>query len=144
MRLTAWYFNGSTKENKTHESEFCFVHSAGRSQMAPAFFKQLSGDKVDHGLSAPTQHGEGVHPEVVAVMNEIGIDLSNSKPKLLTDELAKDADLLITMGCGEPCPYVPGLKREDWPLTDPKGKSLDEVRMIRDEITRSASESKYC
>lgn len=113
---------------------FACVHNAGRSQMAAAFFNELSGSTTDRGLSAGTQPGERVHPEVVAVMNEIGIDLSNSKPQLLTDELAKDADLLITMGCGEACPYVPGLKREDWPLSDPKGKSIEEVRKIRDEI----------
>lgn len=113
---------------------FACVHNAGRSQMAAAFFNELSGGKVDRGLSAGTQPGECVHPEVIAVMNEIGIDLSNSKPQLLTDELAKDADLLITMGCGEACPYVTGLQREDWPLSDPKGKSIEEIRKIRDEI----------
>lgn len=113
---------------------FACVHNAGRSQMAAAFFNELSGDKETQGLSAGTQPGERVHPEVVVVMDEVGIDLSNSKPQLLTDELAKRADMLITMGCGEACPYVPGLKREDWPLSDPKGKSIEEVRKIRDEI----------
>lgn len=113
---------------------FACVHNAGRSQMAAAFFNELCGGKEGHGLSAGTQPGELVHPEVVAVMNEVGIDLSNSKPQLLTDELAKDVDMLITMGCGEACPYVPGLKHEDWPLSDPKGKSIEEVRKIRDEI----------
>jgi arsenate reductase len=100
--------------------------------MAAAFYNSLS--KTDGGISAGTQPGERVHPEVVSVMKEIGIDLSEAKPQLLTDELAGKADMLITMGCGEACPYVPGLKREDWPLTDPKDKPLDEVRRIRDEI----------
>lgn len=113
---------------------FACVHNAGRSQMAAAFFNELSGSKIHHGLSAGTQPGERVHPEVVAVMNEIGIDLSNVKPQLLTSDLASKADLLVTMGCGEACPYVPGLKREDWPLSDPKGKSIEDVRKIRDEI----------
>lgn len=111
---------------------FACVHNAGRSQMAAAFYNSLVNN--NGGTSAGTQPGERVHPEVVTVMKEVGIDLSNVKPQLLTDELAANADMLITMGCGEACPYVPGLKREDWPLTDPKGKPLDEVRKIRDEI----------
>lgn len=100
--------------------------------MAAAFYNALSN--TGEGISAGTQPGEHVHPEVVAVMKEIGIDLSNAKPQLLTDDLARKADMIITMGCGEACPYVPGLKREDWRLTDPKGKPLEEVRKIRDEI----------
>lgn len=111
---------------------FACVHNAGRSQMAAAFYNSLTKDS--DGISAGTQPGQRVHPEVVTVMREIGIDLSEVKPQLLTDEMASEANLLITMGCGEACPYVPGLKREDWPLADPKGKSLDEVRKIRDEI----------
>lgn len=111
---------------------FACVHNAGRSQMAAAFYNSLT--KSSEGVSAGTQPGERVHPEVVTVMKEIGIDLSAVKPQLLTDDLAGKADMLITMGCGEACPYVPGLKRQDWPLTDPKGKPLDEVRKIRDEI----------
>lgn len=111
---------------------FACVHNAGRSQMAAAFYNSLT--KSSTGISAGTQPGERVHPEVITVMKEIGIDLSRTKPQLLTDDLAQEADLLITMGCGEACPYVPELRREDWPLTDPKGKSLDEVRKIRDEI----------
>lgn len=112
---------------------FACIHNAGRSQMAAAFFNVIAGESSE-GISAGTQPVERVHPEVVTVMNEVGIDLSGAKPQLLTDELAAQADMLITMGCGEACPYVPGLKREDWPLTDPKGKPLDEVRKIRDEI----------
>jgi arsenate reductase len=75
-----------------------------------------------------------VHPEVLAVMQEKGIDLSNSKPQKLTDDLAREAQLLITMGCGDKCPYVPGLRRDDWPLKDPKGLPIEEVRAIRDDI----------
>ncbi len=111
---------------------FACVHNAGRSQMAAAFYNLLT-DSAD-GLSAGTQAAERVHPEVVAVMKEIGIDLSNIKPQLLNDELAKTAEMLITMGCGESCPFVPGLIRDDWPLPDPKGKPLNEVREIRDDI----------
>lgn len=111
---------------------FACIHNAGRSQMAAAFYNSLTNS--GEGVSAGTKPGERVHPEVVTVMNEIGIDLSTVKPQLLTDELASSAKMLITMGCGEACPYVPGLKREDWPLTDPKGKPLDEVRKIRDEV----------
>lgn len=111
---------------------FACVHNAGRSQMAAAFYNSLT--KSSEGVSAGTQPGERVHPEVVTVMKEIGIDLSDVKPQLLTDDLAGKAEMLITMGCGEACPYVPGLRREDWPLTDPKGKPLDEVRRIRDDI----------
>lgn len=113
---------------------FVCVHNAGRSQMAAAFFNQLADPQKAQAISAGTQPGERVHPEVAAVMHEIGIDLSHAKPKKLTEELAKDAQLLITMGCGDKCPYVPGLRRDDWPLRDPKGLSTGEVRAIRDEV----------
>ncbi len=110
------------------------VHNAGRSQMAAAFFNQLVAPSKAKALSAGTHPAERVHPEVVQVMKEIGIDLSGAKPQRLTEELAKDADLLITMGCGDECPYMPGLKRDDWPLPDPKGKDINDVRRIRDDI----------
>jgi arsenate reductase len=113
---------------------FACVHNAGRSQMAAAFFNQLADRQKAEAISAGTEPGARVHPEVQAVMQEVGIDLSDAKPQKLTEELAKDADLLITMGCGDKCPYVPGLKRDDWPIRDPKGLSPDEVRTIRDEI----------
>jgi arsenate reductase len=113
---------------------FACVHNAGRSQMAAAFFNQLADPAKACALSAGTEPGERVHPEVVAVMREIGIDLSHAKPQKLTEELARDAQLLITMGCGDKCPYVPGLRRDDWPLPDPKGRSFEEVRAIRDEL----------
>ncbi|MHB1023101.1 MAG: arsenate reductase ArsC [Acidobacteriaceae bacterium] len=117
-----------------HKVIFACVHNAGRSQMAAAFFNQLADSKRATAVSAGTEPGPRVHPEVLAVMQEIGIDLSHATPQKLTDELASDAQLLITMGCGDKCPYVPGLRRDDWPLRDPKGLSIEEVRNIRDEI----------
>ena len=113
---------------------FACVHNAGRSQMAAAFFNQLAAPEKAEAISAGTEPGERVHPEVQAVMQEIGIDLSRVKPQKLTEELAKDAQLLITMGCGDKCPYVPGLRIDDWPIPDPKGLPLVEVRAIRDEV----------
>ena len=113
---------------------FACVHNAGRSQMAAAFFNQLTARQKAEAISAGTEPGVRVHPEVQAVMQEVGFDLSNAKPQKLTEELAQGAQLLITMGCGDKCPYVPGLRRDDWPLRDPKGLSPDEVRNIRDEI----------
>jgi protein-tyrosine-phosphatase len=113
---------------------FACVHNAGRSQMAAAFFNQLADKSKAQAVSAGTEPGLRVHPEVLAVMQEVGIDLSNAKPQKLTEQLAKGASLLITMGCGDKCPYVPGLRRDDWPLRDPKGLPMDEVRLIRDNI----------
>ena len=113
---------------------FACVHSAGRSQMAAAFFNKYVNSKGIKAISAGTEPAVKVHPEVMVVMQEIGIDLSNAKPTLLTEELAKNASLLVTMGCGEKCPYVPGLKIVDWSLQDPKGQGLEQVRIIRNEI----------
>jgi arsenate reductase len=113
---------------------FACVHNAGRSQMAAALFNAQADPKRARALSAGTQPGTRVHPEVVAVMREIGVDLSSATPQRLTDELASGAELLITMGCGDACPAVPGLRRDDWPLPDPKGQPLERVREIRDEI----------
>jgi arsenate reductase (thioredoxin) len=113
---------------------FACVHNAGRSQMAAAFFTALADPAKAIALSAGTQPGERVHPEVVEVMREVGVDLSARRPQKLTDQLARGASLLVTMGCGDECPYVPGLRRDDWPLEDPKGKPLDQVRRIRDQI----------
>ena len=117
-----------------HKVIFACVHNAGRSQMAGAFFNQLADPKTATAVSAGTEPGPQVHPEVLAVMQEVGIDLSHAKPQKLTEELVRDAQLLITMGCGDKCPYVPGLRRDDWPLRDPKGLAIEEVRNIRDEI----------
>jgi arsenate reductase len=119
---------------------FACVHNAGRSQMAAAFFNHLANPRLARAVSAGTQPGDRVHPVVVDVMNEIGLDLSRNQPQRLTPELAQDATLLITMGCGEDCPYVPGLARDDWPLPDPKGRPLDEVRQIRDDVRRRVSQ----
>ena len=113
---------------------FACVHNAGRSQMAAAFFNAAADPAKAHAISAGTQPGEHVHPEVVEVMREEGFDLSAAQPRLLTDALARGAALLVTMGCGEACPFVPGLERRDWPLPDPKGQKLDVVRGVREEI----------
>ncbi len=113
---------------------FACVHNAGRSQMAAALFNKLADPAKAVGISAGTEPGSRVHPEVLSAMQEVGIDLSEAKPQKLTQELANDATLLITMGCGDQCPHVPGLRHDDWPLRDPKGLPLDEVRAIRDEI----------
>lgn len=113
---------------------FACVHSAGRSQMAAAFLNHLADPTKVRGLAAGTEPAAHVHPVVVDVMRELGIDLSAARPRLLTDELARSAALLVTMGCGERCPVVPGLRRDDWQLADPKGRPLAEVRAVRDEI----------
>ena len=117
-----------------HKVIFACIHNAGRSQMAAAFFNHLADPQKAVAISAGTDPGLRVHPEVLSVMQEIGIDLSNAKPQKLTEELAGDAQLLITMGCGDKCPYVPGLRINDWPLKDPKGLPIEEVRAIRDDI----------
>ena len=113
---------------------FACVRNAGRSQMAAAFFNKLADPAKARALSAGTTPGDRVHPEVVAVMQEEGIDLSGARPQQLTSELAVQARLLITMGCGDECPYVPGVMRDDWPLDDPKGQPIERVRAIRDDI----------
>jgi arsenate reductase (thioredoxin) len=115
---------------------FACVHSAGRSQMAAAIFNKHANNNLYLAFAAGTEPALKIHPEVQTVMLEVGIDLTNAKPTLLTQQLAQDAVLLITMGCGEKCPYVPGLKIIDWQLSDPKGKGLDQVRIIRDEIEK--------
>jgi arsenate reductase len=113
---------------------FACVHNAGRSQMAAALFNALADSAKARALSAGTKPGPAVHPEVAEVMREIGLDVSAVTPRLLTGDLGRQANLLITMGCGEDCPYVPGVERDDWALPDPKGRPIDEVRAIRDEI----------
>jgi arsenate reductase (thioredoxin) len=115
---------------------FACVHNAGRSQMSAAFFNQLADPELAHAISAGTQPAECVHPVVVDAMREVGIDLSNAKPQKLTAELAKNADMLVTTGCGDECPYVPGLRHNDWPLPDPKGQEIKSVRQTREEIKR--------
>jgi arsenate reductase len=115
---------------------FACVHNAGRSQMAAAWFNALAAPALARAVSAGTEPGTRVHPEVLDAMKEVGIDLSSVTPTLLTRELASGAALLVTMGCGEKCPVVPGLRRDDWPLEDPKGKPVELVRKIRDDIRR--------
>lgn len=117
-----------------HAVIFACVHNAGRSQIAAAFFNQLAEPAHARAISAGTQPANAIHPVVVEVMREAGIDLASNRPRRLTPELAKDATLLVTMGCGDQCPFVPGLEVADWPLPDPKDRPLAEVRTIRDDI----------
>lgn len=113
---------------------FACVHNAGRSQMAAAFFNALADPKRARAISAGTAPAERVHPEVVEAMAELGLDLSGARPQRLTAELARGVALLVTMGCGDACPNVPGMRRADWPLADPKGASGAAVRAIRDDV----------
>jgi arsenate reductase len=119
---------------------FACIHNAGRSQMAAAWFEALADPTEARAVSAGTEPGPRVHPEVVVAMREVGIDLEGRTPRKLTDELARGASLLVTMGCGEACPVVPGLRRDDWPLEDPKGKPVERVREIRDDVRRRVEE----
>jgi arsenate reductase len=114
---------------------FVCLHNAGRSQMSAALLEHEAARR-HIALSAGTTPGEHVHPEVVEVMRELGIDLADRRPQLLTRELAEQADLVVTMGCGDQCPYIPGKRYLDWELPDPKGRPLAEVRATRDEIVR--------
>jgi arsenate reductase (thioredoxin) len=112
---------------------FVCLHNAGRSQMSAALFERAAAGRHT-AASAGTTPAERVHPEVVEAMRELGVDLAHRTPRLLTQELAEGADVVVTMGCGDACPYVPGKRYVDWELPDPKGRPLDEVRRIRDEI----------
>jgi arsenate reductase (thioredoxin) len=118
---------------------FVCLHNAGRSQMSQALFERAAEGR-HRALSAGTTPAERVHPEVVEVMRERGIDLAERQPKLLTRELAEQADVVVTMGCGDECPYIPGRRYLDWDLEDPKGRPLDEVRATRDDIDRRVRE----
>ena len=113
---------------------FVCLQNAGRSQMSAAFFERETGGKHT-ALSAGTTPADRVHPEVVEVMREIGIDLSDRKPQPLTRGLAEQADIVVTMGCGDACPYIPGKQYIDWDLRDPSGLPIEEVRAIRDDVT---------
>ena len=113
---------------------FACIHNAGRSQIAAAWLNKLADPSRVRAISAGTQPGERVHPEVLEAMRAVGIDLAGVKPQRLTDELAEASTMLITLGCGEACPAVPGLRRDDWPVEDPKGKSMERVEAIRDEL----------
>jgi arsenate reductase (thioredoxin) len=118
---------------------FVCLHNAGRSQMSQALFERAAGGR-HRALSAGTTPGARVHPEVVTVMRELGIDLADRTPQALTTELAEQADVVVTMGCGDECPYIPGKRYLDWDLDDPKGRPVDEVRATRDEIDRRVRE----
>ena len=113
---------------------FACVRNAGRSQMAAAFFNALAASARARAVSAGTEPGERIHPAVIDVMKEAGIDVSANRPQRLTEALARGASMLVTMGCGDECPYVPGVRRDDWPLPDPKDRPIAEVRAIRDDI----------
>jgi protein-tyrosine-phosphatase len=118
---------------------FVCLHNAGRSQMSAALFARAAGGR-HAALSAGTTPADRVHPEVVEVMRELGIELSGRRPQPLTDELARRADVIVTMGCGDRCPYIPGKRYIDWDLPDPQGRPLAEVRATRDEIARRVEE----
>ncbi len=114
---------------------FVCLHNAGRSQMSQALFECAAGER-HIGVSAGTTPAARVHPEVVAVMREVGVELADRVPRALTAELAERADVVVTMGCGDACPYVPGKRYLDWDLPDPRGRPTSEVRATRDEIRR--------
>jgi arsenate reductase (thioredoxin) len=118
---------------------FVCLHNAGRSQMSAALFERATEGR-HHAESAGTTPGDRVHPEVVEAMNELGIDLSGNTPRLLTTELAEQADVVVTMGCGDACPYIPGKRYIDWDLPDPKGRPPADVRRLRDDIERRVVE----
>lgn len=116
---------------------FACTQNAGRSQMAAAFFNAMSNSGLARAISAGTRPAERVHPEVVVAMQEAGLDLSRARPQLLTPALASQAKVLVTMGCGEECPLVPGVRRVEWTISDPHGQTIERVRAIRDEIRDS-------
>ncbi len=112
---------------------FLCIHNAGRSQMAAGFARELSHGRVDI-FSGGSEPADQVNPVAVEVMNELGINISGYQPQRFTDDLLAQVDVVVTMGCGDTCPFIPGKTYIDWPLDDPKGKPLEEVRRIRDEI----------
>jgi arsenate reductase (thioredoxin) len=114
---------------------FVCLHNAGRSQMSAALFERAARGQHEAD-SAGTTPAERVHPEVVEAMHELGIDLSKKQPQKLTDQVAERADVVVTMGCGDACPYIPGKRYIDWDLPDPKGRPIEEVRALRDDIAR--------
>ena len=118
---------------------FVCVHNAGRSQMAAGWLRHLAGDRVEV-LSAGSAPAEGINPVAVEAMAEVGIDIAGQQPKLLSDAAVQSSDVVITMGCGDACPFYPGTRYEDWALDDPAGQGIDAVRPIRDEIRRRVEE----
>jgi arsenate reductase len=119
---------------------FACIANAGRSQIAAAFFNTLANPARARAFSAGTRPETSVHPEVVTVMREVGIDLSAARPQYLSSDLTKDAHIVITMGCGDECPLIPGVERDEWPLDDPKGQPAETVRRIRDDIKKRVTE----
>jgi len=118
---------------------FVCVHNAGRSQMAAGYLRRLAGDSIEV-LSAGSEPADQVNPVAVAAMSEVGIDIVDEAPKILTDDAMQESDVVITMGCGDACPFYPGKRYEDWQLDDPAGLPLEDVRPIRDEIRRRVEE----
>jgi len=112
---------------------FVCVHNAGRSQMAAGYMRELGGDRIEV-LSAGSAPKDTINPQAIAVMAEEGIDIANQQPKILTPEAVQESDAVITMGCGDACPFYPGKRYEDWVLDDPAGQDIDQVRVIRDQI----------
>jgi protein-tyrosine-phosphatase len=133
MRSSAIYANRKDFSRMKTTVLFVCVHNAGRSQMAAGYLQALAGDRVTV-LSAGTEPKDEINPSAIAAMAEEGIDIANNAPKVLTTEAVKDSDYVITMGCGDTCPYFPGKTYLDWPLDDPAGQGIDGVRPIRDEI----------
>jgi arsenate reductase (thioredoxin) len=127
--------DGIETEDQVSRVLFVCLQNAGRSQISRALFMRAAGDR-HQARSAGTTPAERVHPEVIEAMREIGIDLSEQRPVALTHELAEWADLVVTMGCGDACPYIPGKRYIEWQLEDPSGRSLESVREIRDQISR--------
>jgi protein-tyrosine-phosphatase len=119
---------------------FACVANAGRSQMASALFNALANPERARAVSAGTRPATAVHEAVVTVMREAGIDLSNATPQYLSTDVTKDAHIVITMGCGDDCPLIPGVERDEWPLDDPKDQPIDTVRRIRDDIQKRVAE----
>ena len=114
---------------------FVCVHNAGRSQMAAGYLRHLAGDRIEV-LSAGSQPADQINPVAVAAMREEGIDVTAERPKVLTTEAVQESDVVVTMGCGDACPFFPGKRYEDWVLDDPAGRPIEEVRPVRDEIRR--------
>jgi protein-tyrosine-phosphatase len=125
--------NGGVSMSKKPTVLFVCVHNAGRSQMAAGFMRELAGDQVEV-LSAGSAPKDSINPVAVEAMAEVGIDIANQQPKVLTPEAVMESDAVITMGCGDACPFYPGKRYEDWVLDDPAGQDLEFVRKVRDEI----------
>lgn len=132
-RLTALAQSSGALAKDVPEVLFVCVHNAGRSQMAAGWLRHLAGDRIDV-YSAGSQPGKAVNPAAVAAMAEVGIDIAGAQPQRWTDEMARTADVIVTMGCGDDCPYYPGKRRLDWELADPAGQAIEMVRTVRDDI----------